>query len=97
MNDEVEITIIATGFQSDSNVLEDKSLNKVKQNVEAVNNYKKYDGFPIRTINNTQTEQASTYHEPKADFVKNEGVQTSRLQVEDDGIPPYLRKLREHR
>lgn len=100
MNDEVEITIIATGFQSDSNVLEDKSLNKVKQNVEAVNNFanKRYDGFPIgRTINNAQTEQVGTYHEPKADFVKNEGVQTSRLQVEDDGIPPYLRKLREHR
>ena len=100
MNDEVEITIIATGFQSDANVLEDKSLNKVKQNVEAVNNFanKRYDGFPIgRTMNSAQTEQTSNYREPKVDFVKNEGVQTSRLQVEDDGIPPYLRKLREHR
>ncbi len=108
MNDEVEITIIATGFQSDANVLEDKNLNKVKQNVEAVNNFanKRYEGFPIGRssfnnpqTNNSQFEQPSQNHysEPKSDFVKNDGVATSRLQVEDDGIPPYLRKLREHR
>ena len=106
MNDEVEITIIATGFQSDANVLEDKNLNKVKQNVEAVNNFanKRYEGFPIgrNTINNNNvntnvTEQQQSYSEPKADFVRNDGVQTSRLQVEDNDIPPYLRKLREHR
>lgn len=101
MNDEVEITIIATGFQSDANVLEDKNLNKVKQNVEAVNNFanKRYDGFPIgRTnySNNVEQPHPSFNVEPKADFVKNDGVQTSRLQVDDD-IPPYLRKLREHR
>lgn len=101
MNDEVEITIIATGFQSDANVLEDKNLNKVKQNVEAVNNFanKRYEGYPIgRSVVNASThEQQPAYQEPKADFVKNDGVQTSRLQVEDNDIPPYLRKLREHR
>ncbi len=110
MNDEVEITIIATGFQSDSNVLDDKNLNKVKQTVDAVNNFsnKRYEGFPIGRSNlnnnsvnnyNYQSEQnnQSQNFEPKTDFVRNDGVTTSRLQVEDDGIPPYLRKLREHR
>ena len=117
LNDEVEITIIATGFQSDRN-LEDKNLNKVKQNVEAVNNFanRRYEGFPIgrqqpQTQNtyqqqpqaqshdpyNYQNEPSVFRNEPKADFVKNEGVQTSRLLVEDNDIPPYLRKLREHR
>lgn len=127
MNDEVEITIIATGFQSDSNVLEDKNLNKVKKDVEAVNNFanKRYDGFPIgrmNTQNNNNQPQnnyannyqnnyqqpqnnyqsqnnyqpQNNYNDPKADFVRNDGVQTSRLEVPDD-IPPYLRKLKEHR
>ena len=109
LNDEVEITIIATGFQSDSH-LEDKNLNKVKQNVEATNNFarSRYEGFPIGR-GQVQSQQTPTYeqnvqnepsifrNEPKAEYVKNEGVQTSRLQVEDNDIPPYLRKLREHR
>lgn len=117
-NDEVEITIIATGFQSEKEN-EDKNLSKVKQNVEAVNNFanRRYEGFPIgRSV---QPQEQHTYpgyqggmssnqpqqvnenplfrNEPKADFVKNDGVQTARLQVEDNDIPPYLRKLREHR
>lgn len=129
MNDEVEITIIATGFQSDANVLEDKNLNKVKQNVEAVNNFanKRYEGFPIGRgagMNANQTNNATNgmmgngfnsglggynsmsnqmqneqprYAEQKPEFARNEsGVQSSRIEVPDD-IPPYLRKLREHR
>ena len=39
----------------------------------------------------------SNQYEPKSDFVKNDGMQTGRLRVEDDDIPPYLRKLKEHR
>ncbi len=106
LNDEVEITIIATGFQSENHTLEDKNLNKVKQNVEAVNNFsnRRYDGFPIGR-NPQQQETAYTQKEPnafakpevKANFVNNDGVQTSRLEVPDDVIPPYLKKLREHR
>lgn len=112
LNDEVEITIIATGFQSDANVLEDKNLNKVKQNVEAVNNFssRRYEGFPIgRNIQAQQQPQAQQdqaaqvepsafRQEAKASYVNNGDVQTSRLQVDPgDPIPPYLRKLREHR
>ncbi|MBE7082672.1 MAG: cell division protein FtsZ [Clostridiales bacterium] len=103
MNDEVEITIIATGFQSDANVLEDKNLNKVKQNVEAVNNFanRRYDGFPIGNRQAQPEQHTQENHlfkpEQKAEYVKNDGVQTSRIQVEDNDIPPYLKKLREHR
>lgn len=104
LNDEVEITIIATGFQADAHTVEDKNLNKVKQNVEAANNFasRRYEGFPI---GRQQVQEQPVHQEPysyqtapRADFVKNDGVQTSRLQVPDnDDIPPYLRKLREHR
>ena len=72
----------------------------------------RYEGFPIGRQQyqaqpaqpqmqqhdyNVQNEPSAFRNEPKADFVKNDGVQTSRLQVEDNDIPPYLRKLREHR
>ena len=117
LNDEVEITIIATGFQSDKqNDLEDKNLNKVKQNVEAVNNFgnRRYEGFPIGrgTVNsqpaNTglfNNEQQNVQNDPfyrverkQETSVRQEEPQTtSRIQVEDNHIPPYLRKLREHR
>jgi len=108
LNDEVEITIIATGFQSDNQFGDDKNnLIKVKQNVEAVNNFsnRRYEGFPIGRSNPTAQPQENS--EPnglgfKSDknvsFANNGDVQTSRLDVPDDtDIPPYLRKLREHR
>ena len=40
--------------------------------------------------------QTNSYNEPNAEFVKNDGVTSGRLEVPDD-IPPYLRKLKEHR
>ena len=101
LNDEVEITIIATGFQSDRN-LEDKSLNKVKQGMEAASNFvnHKYDGFPIGRSQsqeqNIQNEPAAFRQEQKPEYAQNNQEQTSRIQLDDD-IPPYLRKLREHR
>ena len=97
LNDEVEITIIATGFQSDAKENEDKNLDNVKKTVEAVNNFsnKRYEGFPIGRSMQSQTQES--FKEDKPEFAENEGVQTSRLQVEDNDIPPYLKKLREHR
>ncbi|MBR2303334.1 MAG: hypothetical protein IKA42_05995, partial [Clostridia bacterium] len=72
----------------------------VKRTVEAVNNFsnKRYDGFPISR--NGQSFASNTNiqtQEEKPEFESNDGVQTSRLQVEDNDIPPFLKKLREHR
>lgn len=108
LNDAVEITIIATGFQTDKKITDDKNLNKVKQNVEATNNFanRRYEGYPIsRSMPSQSNQQSSNDYdnnplknvEPKANFANNDGVQTSRLQVEEIDIPPYLKKLREHR
>ena len=67
--------------------------------MEAVNNFsnRRYEGFPIGKSAVEQPQSSLFSEEPKANFVQNDGVQTSRLQVEDNDIPPYLRKLREHR
>ena len=103
MNDEVEITIIATGFQNKLTG-QDKDLSKVKQNVEAANNFsdRRYEGFPTtkslfpRQEVNEQREQRPV--EPKAEFVKRpDGEESSRLRVDDAYVPPFLRKYRDNK
>ena len=129
MNDEVEITIIATGFQG-TIIGDKKDLSKVKHDVEAANNFadKRYDGFPTTKSLFPKQEQSQSqqpqqnqqyYHqsqyqqpvqsqmqrpieqqssEPKAEFVtRPDGMQSSRLHVDDAYVPPFLKKYRENR
>lgn len=109
MNDEVEITIIATGFQGTS-IVERKDLSKVKQDVEAANNFgdRRYESFPTTKSLFPRQEQVQPQPqrqpepayapEPKAEFVtRPDGVQSSRLHVDDAYIPPFLKKYRENR
>ena len=116
MNDEVEITVIATGFQGGI-IGDKKDLSKVKQDVEAANNFaeKRYDGFPTTKSLFPKTEQSQPQQsqpsqpqmqrpaeqqvvEPKAEFVsRSDGMQSSRLHVDDAYVPPFLKKYRENR
>ena len=83
MNDEVEITIIATGFTGSELKPENKEMNKVKENVQAVNNFanNRYNGY----MNRPEPAQREEVKDDKS----------SRIEVaEDDDIPPFLRKLR---
>ena len=112
MNDEVEITIIATGFQNKT-LAQEKDLAKVKANVEGANNFgaqpsNRYDGFPIKTkgLFSKQDEQTAEPHqaqtlanpEPKAEFEKRaDGTESSRLHVDDAYVPPFLRKYRDNK
>ena len=112
MNDEVEITIIATGFQNKT-LAQEKDLAKVKQNVEAANNFgaqqnNRYSGFPTtKSLFPKQDEQAVVEPhqtpnfanpEPKAEFEKRpDGTESSRLHVDDAYVPPFLRKYRDNK
>lgn len=103
MNDEVEITIIATGFQNKLTG-ETKDLAKVKQNVEAANNFgdRRYEGFPTTKSLFPKQEQSPLRDrqtiEPKAEFVtRPDGTESSRLHVDDAYVPPFLRKLRDNK
>jgi cell division protein FtsZ len=88
MKDEVQITIIATGFNQ-SNPQEKENLIKLKQEVEAFNNFNTKNimgGFAFKpTIENKE--------DVKITDVEN----TSRLKIEDADIPPFLKKLRKER
>ena len=102
MNDEVEITIIATGFTGTP--ADKKDLTKVKQDVEAANNFSnRYEGFPTTRSNNLFTNEQPQHREPqtvepKAEFqTRPDGMQSSRLHVDDPYIPPFLKKYKENR
>ena len=106
MNDEVEITIIATGFQ---NKLTDnaKDFSKVKQDAQAVNTFAggqlhtRYDGFPTTKSSLFQPkEQPTTQQRPPvtAEFTKNsDGSTGTRVHVDDASVPPFLRKYKDNK
>lgn len=111
MNDEVEITIIATGFQNKITG-QDKDLAKVKQNVEAANNFsdRRYEGFPTtkslfpREQQQPRAEQPRPQPQPqpqqevRAEFARRpDGSESSRLHVDDPYVPPFLRKYRDNK
>ncbi len=109
MSDEVEITIIATGFQNKITGKEN-DMAKVRQNVEAANNFgtqpqqnNRYSGFPTTKSLFPKQEEPQEQHvaqpvEPKAEVMRNEdGTESSRMHVEDAYVPPFLRKYRDNK
>ena len=104
MNDEVEITIIATGFPGSSNILTDnkeKEAEKLKQDIAAFNGFgaKNYEGYLGATIglrtNQEQVQPANDFASSKPELAtSSNGTPTSRLRIDDSDIPPFLRRLR---
>ena len=96
MNDEVEITIIATGFNGSSlfDEKEKENMSKVKTEVEAVNNFDSRRAFGGFFTSQQQPEKSQQpVQEAKPEAVKD----SSRLHIEDSDIPPFLRKLKRDR
>ena len=92
LSDEVEITVIATGF-SGSNT--DDIKQEVRRNVSSSNQTE-------RAANFVQTDMSSTFDshndEPEeTETVEEEKKTTSRIALDDDDIPPFLRKIRNNR
>lgn len=102
MNDEVEITIIATGFPGSENILEKKekaeNAEQIKKDIAAFNGlgakpYDNYLGSTIGLRNNMQQEPAFEDRKPEMATASN-GAPTGRLKIDDSDIPPFLRRLR---
>jgi cell division protein FtsZ len=102
MNDEVEITIIATGFRGNL-VQEDPQAQKAREEVKAYGGFdrEKYDQYIQRTNplgisrgrlgemdREPVREPAKPAEEPKAQ------EQTSRMRINEADIPPFLRKIK---
>ena len=123
MKDEVEVTIIATGFTGGSFEQKEPEHNDIK------NQYSRFMGLGGQNINqnlfskSAEVEAQKTYAQPQAPFGQGYNVQQNnqssfgvppfvnqqnqyqtprtetheengRIMVEDDDIPPFLRKLK---
>lgn len=107
MNDEVEITIIATGFKGMPE--EDQDTQKAREDVQAYGGFdnEKYDQYVQKNENNSEqknalglgirrvVEERKVEVEPVVEPVSQ--VQTSRISIRETEIPPFLRKIKKDR
>lgn len=102
MNDEVEITIIATGFPGSENILEKKekaeNAEQIKKDIAAFNGFgakpnDNYLGSTFGLRGAMPQEPAFEDRKPEMATASN-GAPTGRLKIDDSDIPPFLRRLR---
>ena len=109
MNDEVEITIIATGFAG-SGILEEE--NPIEKNVRAFSNFETKKDFagtdifgrPLQQQSEQQVQQQPVSQQPlytnerpqiSAEAVQHaDGTPSSRIHIENSDIPPFLQRLK---
>ena len=85
MNDEVEITIIATGFNNGL-LDEEEDLQKAKKEAQAFNHFDTKKMFGGVALGNEAPKKAS----PKLEEVPS----SNHIKITNNDIPPFLRKLR---
>ena len=95
MNDEVEITIIATGFKGATQ--EEPEVEKAREEVKAYGGFdrEKYDQYIQQ--NNPNPLNIGISEEEGDDEVEESPAQTSRISIREADIPPFLRKIKKDR
>lgn len=101
MNDEVEITIIATGFKGTPD--EEPEVEKAREDVQAYGSFdkEKYDQYVQKNETNAlglgvRRVVEERRPEPEPEIIE-EPVQTSRISIREADIPPFLRKIKKDR
>ena len=97
MNDEVEITIIATGFNDGKNALTQDNLSRAKEEAEAFGGFKSKNLFGnVNNSSNNMTNNAfaNKNYQFGGDHKITKTENSSIFKVEDADIPPFLKKLR---
>ncbi len=101
MNDEVEITIIATGFKGTPD--EEPEVEKAREDVQAYGSFdkEKYDQYVQKNETNAlglgvRRVVEERRPEPELEIVE-EPIQTSRISIREADIPPFLRKIKKDR
>jgi cell division protein FtsZ len=103
MNEEVEITIIATGFKGNL-IQEDNQAQKAREEVKAYGGFdrEKYDQYiqknnPIGINHGRLAEIDKEQQKKEVNQVVEPDRQTSRIRINEADIPPFLRKIRRDR
>jgi cell division protein FtsZ len=105
MNDEVEITIIATGFRGNL-VQDDAQAQRAREEVKAYGSFdkEKYDKYiqsnnPIGISRGRLSEIDKEQQQQKIieERMEQEERQTARMRINEADIPPFLRKIKKDR
>ena len=99
LGDDVEITVIATGFQNE----EQNNAQDDDEDDDEAHSKEKYAEFLAKRIQSGKV-SASSYDEDELELAESAGknvgqnlardTMTSRVELDEDDIPPFLRKLR---
>lgn len=103
MNDEVEITIIATGFKGTPD--EEPEIEKAREDVQAYGSFdkEKYDQYVQKNETNALglgVRRVVEEKRPEPVVEEDEEpvqTQTSRISIREADIPPFLRKIKKDR
>ena len=102
MHDEVEITLIATGFQSplQEKKEEEKPQNDVQSARSIGNMGQPKQDYSTKTLfagilqQERKVEEPSAPARPEVSLEKNAGLNSSRVEVNNSTVPPWIEKLR---
>ncbi len=95
MNDEVEITVIATGFSGST--LQDEMKQEFKRSVSNSDAYRpvpKVDETVYNLDNLHDSEEEEEYYEEEEEEVKPQPQPQQKKVIDENDIPPFLRKLK---
>ena len=98
MHDEVEITLIATGFQNaESQKTEEK--NSEMDNVRSIGNMGQTQQFSARSMfsNYMQKEKEEESARPNVQVNQSSDFSSSRVEVKSSDVPPWIEKLRRNK
>ena len=99
LGDDVEITVIATGFQNEDHT----NASNDEEDDDEAHSKEKYAEFLAKRIQSGKV-SASSYDDEELELAESAGrnvgqnmardTMTSRVELDEDDIPPFLRKLR---
>ncbi len=101
LNEEVEITVIATGFNKDGKGGKQEAPKTMPTTDFSAYDKEKYEKYLLDQLNGNQPTKLYEREQPRYQEQPQQPVEpqrpTSRVQVDDDGVPAFLRKIRKDR
>ncbi len=98
MHDEVEITLIATGFQNGEEKKDD-ARNSEMENARSIGNMGQSQPFSARSMfsNYMQKEKEEESARPNVQVNQSNDFSSSRVEVKSSDVPPWIEKLRRNK
>ena len=98
MHDEVEITLIATGFQNGEEKKDD-ARNSEMENARSIGNMGQSQPFSARSMfsNYMQKEKEEESARPNIQVNQSNDFSSSRVEVKSSDVPPWIEKLRKNK